>query len=128
MCRGHGGHLLHGGEDVRANPHDAAHAAAMHGFEAHRRHLVDARQRSALGRQLLERRLEGDGVVGHRHHSLERTATGGRKDTAFPSADPLNATAGQFPLGTGFARPFGQVEEPVLEARGPEICDEDFHG
>ena len=125
--RGDGGHFLHGGEDIGIDPHDTAHAAAVHRLEAHRRHLVHARERAALGRELRERRLDCHRVVGHGHDTLHSPAVGRRIDAAFGRPDPLDAAPRQLPLRAGIGRPFRQVEEPVFEARGSEIGDQNLH-
>ena len=81
----------------------------MHGLETHRRHLVHAGQWPAIGRQLLQGRLEGDRVVAHRHDLLDRPTVDDRGDAALGRADPLHAAPRELPLRTVSAGLLGQV-------------------
>ena len=70
----------------------------MHRLEADSGHLIDTLERTAGACQLLECRLQGDSMVGHRLHRLQRLATRLRIDPALRGTDAFDAPAGQFPL------------------------------
>ena len=125
-------HLLHGRQHIGPHANDPAHPAAVHRLEADRRHLFNALQGATVRRQLLDRRREGDGVVGHRHDGFKLAGSrrGSRRgiDAAFRRADPFDASSRELPLGTGLrATRFGQFEEPILKARGSQIGDQHLH-
>ena len=125
--RGHRRHLLHRREHVGPDPHDAAHAAAVHRLEPHRRHVA---RRSAAGRPSAvicsKRRLEGDGMVRNGLTRLDRTPADGRMDAALRGPDPFHAAARKLPLPPASAARSGRSKSRYLKLVEPRLATRMF--
>jgi len=120
--RGDPGHFFHGVEHLGGDPLHPVHPAPEHRLEADRRHLGGVLDAAGLRVGELGQALaHGLGMVGHADSLLDPLAADRGRAAALRRADPLDAAAGQLPLAL-------HVDELVLEARRPQVRNEDLHG